>query len=135
MVDSLEAQQDPVLEALANLSEVATTSASDLADLNEDLAILRRNRLQGWSWRRIIADDNSPNPLSLLTKIAADLARACGGFRRALALGMRREGLQGTEIATLFEVARQRVTALLRPGGAGGPDDSEAPEEPASEAM
>jgi hypothetical protein len=138
MVDSLEVKQDPVLEALTNLSEVATSSANDLADLKEDLAVLRHNRLQGWSWRRIITDDNSPNPLSLLTKIAADLARACGGFRRALALGLRREGLQVTEIATLFEVSRQRVSALLRPGGAGGSEDSEeseTPDEPASEAM
>jgi hypothetical protein len=138
MVESLEVERDPVLEALTNLSEVATSSASDLAELNEDLAILRRNRLQGWTWRRIIADTDSPNPLSLLTKIAADLARACGGFRRALAVGLRREGLQVTEIATLFEVSRQRVSALLRPVGTAGTDDtddSEEVEEPASEAM
>jgi hypothetical protein len=135
MVDSLEVEQDPVLEALTNLSEVATSSASDLAELNEELAILRRNRLQGWSWRRIVADADSPNPLALLTKIAADLGRACGGFRRALAVGLQREGLQVTEIATLFEVSRQRVSALLRPTAAGGTDDPEAEEEPATEAM
>jgi hypothetical protein len=135
MVDSLEVEQDPVLEALTNLSEIATSSASDLAELNEDLAILRRNRLQGWTWRRIVTDADSPNPLSLLTKIAADLARACGGFRRALAVGLRREGLQVTEIATLFEVSRQRVSALLRPGNTAGTEESQAPEEPASEAM
>jgi hypothetical protein len=136
MVDSLEIERDPVLEALTNLSAVATSSANDLADLNEDLAILRRNRLQGWTWRRIITDANSPNPLSLLTKIAADLARACGGFRRALAVGLRREGLQVTEIAGLFEVSRQRVSALLRPPGVGGADEEvDAVDELASEAM
>jgi hypothetical protein len=142
MVDSLEVELDPVLLALTNLSEVATSSASDLAELNENLAILRRNRLQGWSWRRIIADAESPNPLALLTKIAADLARACGGFRRALAVGLRREGLQVTEIATLFVVSRQRVSALLRPGAGGDGDgdgeeidDPDSSEESASEAM
>jgi hypothetical protein len=135
MVDSLELERDPVLEALTTLSEVATASASDLADLNEDLAILRRNRLQGWTWRRIIADAESPNPLSLLTKIAADLARACGGFRRALAVGLRREGLQVTEIASLFDVSRQRVSALLRPGTPGLTEELEELEESATESV
>jgi predicted XRE-type DNA-binding protein len=130
MAESLEVEQDPVLEALSNLSEVAISSASDLADLNKDLAGLRLNRLQGWTWRRIIADADTPNPLTLLSKIAADLALACGGFRRALALGLRREGLQITEIATIFEVSRQRVSALIRSNGPGGSDESEgsAPE-------
>jgi hypothetical protein len=127
MAESLELEQDPVLEALAILSEVALSSASDLADLNKDLASLRHNRMQGWSWQRIIADADTPNPLALLTKIAADLGRACGGFRRALALGLRREGLQITEIASMFEVSRQRVSALVRSNDAGGSDESEDP--------
>jgi hypothetical protein len=127
MAESLELEQDPVLEALSNLSEVALSSASDLADLNKDLASLRHNRMQGWSWQRIMADAETPNPLALLTKIAADLGRACGGFRRALALGLRREGLQITEIASMFDVSRQRVSALIRSNGANGSDESEVP--------
>jgi predicted XRE-type DNA-binding protein len=132
MTESLEVEQDPVLEALSVLSEVAISSASDLADLNEDLAGLRQSRLQGWTWRRIISDADTPNPLSLLSKIAADLARACGGFRRALAQGLRREGLQITEIASIFEVSRQRVSALIRSNGSSGTGESE---EPAPESM
>jgi hypothetical protein len=117
MAESLELEQDPVLVALVYLSEVALSSASDLMELHEDLASLRHNRRQGWTWRRIIAEADSPNPLSSMAKIAANLARACGGFRRALALGLRNEGLQVTEIASMFEVSRQRVSALIRPNG------------------
>jgi hypothetical protein len=116
-------EQDPVLRALATLSDAATSSANQLTLLNEDLAAVRAHRMRGWSWRRILADADLSNPLASLTKVAADLARACGAFRRALALGLRREGMQVTEIAALFDVSRQRVSALLRPVIPEGQDD------------
>jgi predicted XRE-type DNA-binding protein len=124
MSEAQVVEQDPVLRALAALSDAATSSANHLTVLNEDLAAVRAHRMHGWSWRRILADADLSNLLSSLTKVAADLARACGAFRRALALGLRREGMQVTEIASLFDVSRQRVSALLRPGLAEGEDDS-----------
>ena len=118
MAELLKVEEDPVLEALTSLSDVATSSAEDLATLNEDLLRVRQRRLQGSSWRHIMVDGGSPHMLSTLTKIVADLGRACGGFRRALALGLRSEGLQVTEIGSLFRVSRQRVSALIRSNGA-----------------
>jgi hypothetical protein len=100
---------------LATLSHVATTSANELLGLNDDLTTIRERRLSGWSWRRIMNDSDSPKALSSITEIAASFARASGGFRRALAHGLRKEGLQVTEVASLFDVSRQRVSALLRP--------------------
>jgi predicted transcriptional regulator len=50
-----------------------------------------------------------------LTTIATNFGRASGAFRRALAIGLRQEGMQVTEIAALFGVSRQRVSALIRP--------------------
>jgi hypothetical protein len=119
MAELLKTEEDPVLEALTNLSDVALSSADDLTALNEDLQRVRQRRLQGSSWRHIMADTSSPHLLATLTKIVADLGRACGGFRRALALGLRSEGLQVTEIGTLFHVSRQRVSALIRSNGTG----------------
>jgi predicted XRE-type DNA-binding protein len=113
--DSRDAPDDPVVAALTNLSEVATSSADNLMGLNEDIATLHSRRRRGWSWNRIISDADSPNPLAALTAIATNFARASGGFRRALALGLRKEGMQVTEIASLFGVSRQRVSALIRP--------------------
>jgi len=125
-----EVAEDPVLEALSNLTRVATSCEGHLADLRRDLNRLRQKRLDGWTLRRIMAEVDSPSPLALMTKVASDLARACGGFRRALALGLRQEGLQVTEIATLFEVSRQRVSALVRMNGL---HHSKKPEEAAVE--
>jgi hypothetical protein len=122
MAETDEIQHDLVLDALANLSEVATSSANELLALTEDLADIRRHRISGWSWRRIVSADDSPKPLSVLTDIAANFARASGGYRRALAHGLRGEGMQVTEIAALFEVSRQRVSALIRPRGAPDPE-------------
>ena len=120
MVESEEAasgetREDPVVAALATLSDVATTSADDLLELNVHLDEIRSRRIRGWSWHRIISDVDVPNPLSLLTHIATNFARASGAFRRALAVGLRKEGIQVTEIASLFGVSRQRVSALIRP--------------------
>lgn len=107
-------ESDPVVTALTTLSDVAASSASGLLGLNEDLTTIRQQRLSGWSWRRIMNDSDSPRALSSITEIASNFARASGGFRRALAHGLRKEGLQVTEVATLFDVSRQRVSALLR---------------------
>jgi hypothetical protein len=110
-----ETGEDPVVVALAALSDVAASSADDLMSLNENLAALRNHRVRGRSWHRIISDSDSPNPLPNLTTIATNFARASGAFRRALAVGLRKEGMQVSEIAALFGVSRQRVSALIRP--------------------
>jgi hypothetical protein len=114
-----ESGEDPVVVALAALSDVAASSADDLISLNENLAALRNHRVRGTSWHRIISDGDSPNPLPTLTTIATNFARASGAFRRALAVGLRKEGMQVSEIATLFGVSRQRVSALIRPRARG----------------
>jgi hypothetical protein len=125
MSEPLEIEEDPVLDALTGLSAAAASGAEDLAELNGDLARIRQSRLEGSSWRHIIATTAAPHSLSLMTKLVADLALACGGFRRALAHGLRREGLQVTEIATIFKVSRQRIGALIRSSDPGqGVDES-----------
>jgi hypothetical protein len=118
MAQFKEEEPDLVLAALTTLSRVATSSARGLSELNEGLASMRVRRLGGWSWRRIMSEAEAPNPLAQLTRIVTDLARTCGGLRRALAVGLRQEGMQVTEIAAMFEVSRQRVSALIRPRGA-----------------
>ncbi len=135
MAELLKVEDDPVLEALTSLSDVAISSADELTALNEDLQRVRLRRLQGSSWRHIMAESGSPHLLSTLTKIVADLGRACGGFRRALALGLRREGLQVTEIGTLFRVSRQRVSALIRPHGEGEAAETASPDVSAPDAL
>ncbi len=126
MAEEANIEEDPVLDALTGLSEAAAAGASDLNELNGDLAEIRQSRLEGSSWRHIIAHTSAPKSLSLMTKLIADLALACGGFRRALAHGLRREGLQVTEIAAIFKVSRQRIGALIRTSDSGEASDRTA---------
>jgi hypothetical protein len=115
MDETTEIEKDPALGALEVLSEVAASGAEDLNSLQSDLANMRRLRIEGWSWQRIVFSDNSASPLSVGTSVLANLGQAIGAFRRALASTLRTEGMRVTEIASLFEVSRQRVSALVRP--------------------
>jgi len=108
--------QDVALSALNSLSQVTESSIDGLTDVNNRLAQVRRQRRRGWSWRKIVADPATPNPLSAATRIAADLAIATGEFRRALAHALRDEGLGLAKIGPLLSVSRQRVGALLNRG-------------------
>jgi hypothetical protein len=115
MTSTANAEQDVALEALNTLSDVAASSINGLTEVHAQLAVVRRRRRRGWSWRRIASSDDSPNPLANVTGIAANLAMASAGFRRALAHALRSEGMQLTKIAPLLDVSRQRIGALLRP--------------------
>jgi hypothetical protein len=106
---------DPALQALTNLSEIAEAGANELHALNADLSTMKGHRRRGWTWRRIISAAGSPNPLSIVARVASDLSRANGALRRALARALRDEGMQLTDIGRLFGVTRQRVGALVRP--------------------
>jgi hypothetical protein len=118
MTESMEQQEtddggDPVLAALNGLSEFVVAGAQELLALDQNLAEMRRQRDGGWTWRHIMEATDVTGALALMAKVAADLGRAGGRFRRALALGLRLEGMQVSEIAHLLQVSRQRVSALI----------------------
>jgi hypothetical protein len=115
MAKTGDTEQDPALEALTTLSETVTDSARELDHLGNELTNMKRRRTRGWSWRRTFASGTPVNPLSGIARVVADLGRASGAFRRAMARSLRAEGMQVTEIATILAVTRQRVTALIRP--------------------
>jgi hypothetical protein len=108
-------ETDPTLNAITALSEAVVSSADDLKLVDQELKTMRRRRLRGWSWRRIVAASGSVNPLGVTIRIAATLGQSSGVFRRTLALALRQEGMKVTEIASLFAVSRQRVSALVHP--------------------
>jgi hypothetical protein len=109
-------EPDPALEALTTLSAVAARSAQDLNAVNDDLLAMERHRRNGWSWRQIMSASSGPgSPLSAMARIVGDLRHAGAEFRRALARALRLEGMRISEIGSLLQVSRQRVTALLRP--------------------
>ena len=111
-----ESSPNPVSEAVAALKEVAAVSADQLDALQDDLTTIQSHRRRGSSWRHIIATDDIPKPLVRISAIVARLALAGGALRRTLALALREEGMPIKEIASRFEVSRQRISALVRPG-------------------
>jgi hypothetical protein len=113
MTDAGDAQEDLTLKALTTLSEVTLRTVDELNAVTDDLVAMQRRRRRGWSWRRILSSAPAPNPLTSVAGIASNLGRASGDFRRALIRSLRIEGMRITEVATLLEVSRQRVSALV----------------------
>ena len=106
---------DPALEALTTLSEVASASADGLNVVGDELSSMKRRRSRGWSWRRILSSGSSASLLSDVARIVANLGGASGAFRRTVAQALKKEGMQLKDIASLLAVSRQRISAVIRP--------------------
>jgi hypothetical protein len=116
MADTKDAEQgDPGLEALTTLSEVASASATELNVVGDELIAMKQRRRRGWSWHRILSSSSSSSLFSDVARIVARLGGASGAFRRTAAQALQREGMQVKDIASLFAVTRQRVSALIHP--------------------
>jgi hypothetical protein len=115
MTETAKTEHDVALDALDALSDAAASSIEGLTEVHTQLAQVRRRRRRGWTWRRIVSSEDSLQPLTNATGIAANLAVASAEFRRGLAHALKNEGMQLTQIAPLLEVSRQRIGALLRP--------------------
>jgi hypothetical protein len=112
-------EQDPALDALDALSEATSASIEGLAEVNAQLEDVRGRVRQGWSWHKIVSSSDLGSAMTAVARISANLGRASGAFRRCLAKVLHTEGLRITEIGSLLEVSRQRVSALLRPDRTG----------------
>jgi DNA-directed RNA polymerase sigma subunit (sigma70/sigma32) len=71
-------------------------------------------REAGASYREIVSSEPGKLLVEMLTEAAKTLDAAGGTVRRAEARALHDEGMTMDEIATLFGVTRQRVSALLR---------------------
>ena len=73
-----------------------------------------RRRLAGETWRQIVEHEDRPLIVELLGRNIDELYAAGGRVRRLEARALHDEGLSMEQIARLFGVTRQRVSALLR---------------------
>lgn len=105
---------DPVLDAIDALVEVLRDNAARI-DLAIDRTLqMRAERAAGRSYREIEEGARGALFVELTRDNLLALREAGARMRRAEAKALRAEGMTMEEIADLFGVTRQRVSALLK---------------------
>ena len=102
------------LEALGDLEQALDSSVSMTERMRERIAHIRGELDAGRSLPAIVPAEEAPLLVQLLTEAASLLHTYGNRVRRTEALALYREGMTMEEIAGLFGVSRQRVSALLR---------------------
>ena len=105
---------DATLHAIDALSDALAEMSHAHRLLEKRLHDLHRQRSEGRAWRDILADEEPPGTMQLVSRMLACLAKASGTLRKELVDTLRREGVSIPAIARLFGVTHQRVSNLLR---------------------
>jgi len=106
--------EDPVLEALADLVRALEANMERARASIDRAATIRRERLAGRAYRDIESGQQRPLIVELTRDNLAALVEAGSRLRRAEARALHAEGMTMEQIAALFGVTRQRVSALLK---------------------
>ncbi len=104
---------DPALAALDALMDTSQRVRAALEQMERKAAELRAHRQQGRPFAEIVAEEQHPLVVEMLTSALDELADAGSTFRRAKARALHDEGLSQETIAGHFGVTRQRIAALL----------------------
>jgi DNA-directed RNA polymerase specialized sigma24 family protein len=105
---------DPVLEALDVLVRALRANAARIESTIARAERIREQREEGLSYREIESGVDRPLIVELTRDNLAALVEAGSRLRRAEARALHGEGMTMEQIAELFGVTRQRVSALLR---------------------
>jgi hypothetical protein len=105
---------DAFLEALGALEEVLADNGKRASLIKKRIAQLRRLRARDVSYTELVASEDGPLIVHLLTESSTALDSCGANVRRAEARALYAEGLTMEQIAKSFGVTRQRVSALLR---------------------
>jgi len=105
---------DATIDALGGLSRALEEMTRDHQLLEQRLKELQRQRSAGRAWRDILAEEEPPGTMQIVSRMLACLAKASGTLRKELVDTLRREGVSIPAIAKLFGVTHQRVSNLLR---------------------
>ena len=105
---------DEVLDALE-----AVVEALEQNSLRNEMAVelvhaIRRARAEGRPYREIFSGEHPPLILDLIRANLQSLLDVGSRLRRAEARALHDQGMTMDQIAELFGVTRQRVSALLR---------------------
>ena len=105
---------DPVLEALTGLVRALRENSDRIEATISRAEHMRAQRQAGQSYREIESGEERPLIVELTRDNLAALVEAGSRLRRAEARALYAEGMTMEQIAELFGVTRQRVSALLR---------------------
>jgi hypothetical protein len=110
------------LQALGELERALERTVDMAEQMSTRIAYLRQQCQTGRPLHEIVRSENPPLVVQLLTESATVLHTYGTRARRSEARALHREGVTMDEIARLFGVTRQRVSALLResPGDRSG---------------
>jgi hypothetical protein len=114
------AGSDEVLKALSELDAVLKENAERERVLFQRIAEVRLARENGQEWKSILAGEDEPSTVQLVSTILRRQSEASGYLRRSLVVALRAEGQSIPSIAHLFGVTHQRVSNLLRRVAQGG---------------
>ena len=105
---------DPILEALEALEEALDQNAVRGEVIKDRIARIRELRAEGAPYTKLAAGEAGPRIVQLVTARATALDHYGVRLRRAAALVLYNEGMTMEQIAAVFGVTRQRVSALLK---------------------
>lgn len=105
---------DDVLDALEDLVVALHENARRIEETIARAKQMRAERQAGRSYREIESDQPRPLIVEMTRDNLAALVDAGGRLRRAEARALHGEGMTMDQIAELFGVTRQRVSALLK---------------------
>ncbi len=118
------ASGDEVLDALKELENVLRENAEQERLLSKRIADVRLARENGADWKSVLADEDEPGTVQLVSSILRRQSEASGYLRRSLVVALRAEGQSIPSIAHLFGVTHQRVSNLLRRVAQGNSSES-----------
>ena len=125
-------ETEAFLHAIGELEQALDRGREMTSRMQARIAYLREQLASGRSMREIVSAEEPPLLVQLLTESASLLHTYGTRVRRTEARAMHREGMTMDEIAHLFGVSRQRVSALLRDSGAHEPrEPPPRPDDPA----
>jgi hypothetical protein len=105
---------DKTLQALDAMAEALKQIIEDQQVLVHKIDGLRRARRKGQAWKDILAEEDPPGSMQVVSRMLACLSKASGTLRKELVEELREEGSTIPAIARLFGVTHQRVSNLLR---------------------
>ena len=110
----MAARDDEVLDAPDALCIALQENSARNEQAIRRAADIKRMRAEGKSYREIVASEDGPLIVELTRENLNNLVEVGSRLRRAEAAALHAEGMTMDEIAVVFGVTRQRISALLK---------------------